>query len=226
MKALTGIGRRRTFPLADGGLQPPFCSAVFRLAAFLQQRKEPLVAHYRVNAGYIPLNHWVHDPIQGGGRIIGEGCHFVDFLTFLVGQAPDLCNRICAAGWQAVTRKTMQSSPSPYPDGSLGTVSYLANGDKAFPKERVEVFAGGRVAVLDDFRSLEMIGEWETNALKLSDCARTKVTGRNGKLLRKPSPQEVRRPSPIITCSELRGQPSQRLRRCVTAETVMISSGE
>jgi hypothetical protein len=71
---------------ADGGLQPALCPAGRGAAGLLAGRSEPLAAHYRVNAGYIPLTHWLHDPEQGGGRIIGEGCHFVDFLTFLVGS--------------------------------------------------------------------------------------------------------------------------------------------
>jgi len=138
------------------GFNRRFAPLAQDLSAFLSERKEPLVAHFRVNAGYIPLTHWLHDPEVGGGRIIGEGCHFVDFLAFLVGQAP-----------VAVTAHSLPDGGSyrednvvltfEFADGSLGTVSYLANGDKSFPKERVEVFAGGRVAVLDDFRSLEMV---------------------------------------------------------------------
>jgi predicted dehydrogenase len=126
------------------------------MANFLRERKEPLVAHYRVNAGYIPLSHWVHDPVQGGGRIIGEGCHFVDFITFLVGQPPTAVTGVSLpdAGTYQEDNVVLTFS---FPDGSLGTVSYLANGDKAFPKERVEVFVGGRVAVLDDYRCLELV---------------------------------------------------------------------
>ncbi|HEB65606.1 MAG TPA: hypothetical protein ENJ02_08700 [Chloroflexi bacterium] len=135
------------------------------MAAFFAGRKEPLAMHYRVNAGYIPLTHWLHDPAQGGGRLVGEACHFVDFLTFLAGAPP--------------VRVTAQALPDggryrgdnfvltfTFPDGSLGTVTYLANGDKAFPKERVEAFSGGRVAVLDDFRSLEMVAEGRRKMLR------------------------------------------------------------
>ncbi len=126
------------------------------LQEFILRRKEPLVAHYRVNAGYLPLTHWLHDPEQGGGRIVGESCHFVDFLTFLVGEPPVsvVTQAMPDAGRYREDNVIMTFT---FPDGSLGMVSYLANGDKAFPKERVEVYAGGRVAVLDDYRSLEMI---------------------------------------------------------------------
>ena len=135
------------------------------LHSSLATRHEPLYAHYRINAGYIPLNHWTHDPAQGGGRIIGEGCHFVDFITFLVGQAP---LRVSARALpdNGKYRQDNVSITFTFPDGSVGVVDYLANGDKAFPKERVEVFCGGRVAVLDDFRSLEMIRDGRRTMVK------------------------------------------------------------
>jgi predicted dehydrogenase/threonine dehydrogenase-like Zn-dependent dehydrogenase len=138
------------------GFNRRFAPLARRLSAFLADRQEPLVAHYRVNAGFLPLTHWLHDPEQGGGRIIGEGCHFIDFLTFLVGSAP------VAVQAQALPdlgryREDNVLLTFTFPDGSLGSVAYLANGDKAFPKERVEVFCAGRAAVLDDFRTLELV---------------------------------------------------------------------
>lgn len=144
------------YPLLMVGFNRRFAPLTQVLQEFILRRKEPLVAHYRVNAGYLPLTHWLHDPEQGGGRIVGESCHFVDFLTFLVGEPPVsvVAQAIPDAGRYREDNVIMTFT---FPDGSLGVVSYLANGDKAFPKERVEVYAGGRVAVLDDYRSLEMI---------------------------------------------------------------------
>jgi len=123
---------------------------------FFISRIEPIYMHYRVNAGSIPLNHWVHDPQQGGGRIIGEGCHFVDFLTFLVGSPPV---RASAHGLpdDGKYREDNVTMTFTFQDGSVGVMDYLANGDRSFPKERLEVFCGGRVAVLDDFRNLKMV---------------------------------------------------------------------
>ncbi len=143
-------------PLLMVGFNRRFAPLARQLSAFLQDRHEPLAMHYRVNAGYIPLTHWVHDPLQGGGRIIGEVCHFVDFLTYLVGSPPVT---VSAQGLPDSGRYLEDNLVLNFvfDDGSLGMVSYLANGDKAFPKERLEVFCGGRVAVLDDFRSLEMV---------------------------------------------------------------------
>ena len=115
-----------------------------------------MVAHYRVNAGGLPLTHWQHDPLQGGGRIIGEGCHFIDLLTFLVGEPPlSVYTHGLPDGGRY--REDVLSMTFTFPDGSVGVVDYLANGDKAFAKERLEVFCAGRVAVLDDYRSLEMV---------------------------------------------------------------------
>jgi predicted dehydrogenase len=138
------------------GFNRRFAPLAVQLAAHFAERTEPLAAHYRVNAGYLPLTHWLHDPEIGGGRIIGEGCHFVDFLTFLVGAPPV---SVSAHGLPDGGRYREDNVvlTFTFPDGSLGTVTYLANGDKAFPKERVEVFCGGRVGVLDDFRTLELV---------------------------------------------------------------------
>jgi predicted dehydrogenase/threonine dehydrogenase-like Zn-dependent dehydrogenase len=143
-------------PLLMVGFNRRFAPLARRMYEFIKERQEPLVALYRVNAGYLPLNHWLHDPKQGGGRIIGEGCHFIDFLTFLIGQPPISVNAQALPD-NGRYREDNVILTFKFPDGSLGTVAYLANGDKAFPKERVEVFAGGRVAVLDDFRWLEMV---------------------------------------------------------------------
>ena len=138
------------------GFNRRFAPLAQRLSAFLADRQEPLVAHYRVNAGFLPLTHWLHDPEQGGGRIIGEGCHFIDFLAFLVG-APPISVHAQALPDLGRYRQDNVILTFTFPDGSLGTVTYLATGDKAFPKERVEVFSGGCVAVLDDFRTLELM---------------------------------------------------------------------
>ncbi len=138
------------------GFNRRFAPLAQALSSQLRTRNEPLYMHYRVNAGYIPSNHWVHDPAQGGGRIIGEGCHFVDFLTFLAGAAPvSVSAHALPDGGKY--RQDNVSMTFTFPDGSVGVVDYLANGDKSFPKERLEIFCGGRIAVLDDFRSLEMV---------------------------------------------------------------------
>ncbi len=149
---LTGFNRRFS-PLAQG------------LSTFFKNRTEPMHMHYRINAGYLPLNHWTQDPEIGGGRIIGEACHFVDFITFLVGETP-VSVTAHALPNNGKYREDNVSMTFIFPDGSIGVVDYLANGDKSYPKERVEVFCGGKIAVLDDFVSLQTVEDGKKKETK------------------------------------------------------------
>jgi predicted dehydrogenase/threonine dehydrogenase-like Zn-dependent dehydrogenase len=143
-------------PLLTVGFNRRFAPMATRMKSFLDGIHEPLALHYRVNAGAIPREHWVQDPEQGGGRILGEVCHFVDFLTFLVGEAPiEVHTRTLANPGQYSDDNIVIALQ--YANGSQGTISYLANGDRSYSKERVEVFGGGAVAMLDDFRRLELV---------------------------------------------------------------------
>lgn len=138
------------------GFNRRFAPLAQQLQSQVSSLKEPMYIHYRINAGPIPLNHWTQDPGIGGGRIIGEACHFIDFITFLIGTPPiSVTTHALPDGGKY--RADNVSMTFTFPDGSIGVVDYLANGDKSFPKERVEVFGGGQVAVLDDFVSLEIV---------------------------------------------------------------------
>ncbi len=138
------------------GFNRRFSPLAQSLHSLLATRNEPLHAHYRINAGYIPLNHWVQDPTLGGGRIIGEVCHFIDLISFLVGDAPvGVTAHALPNGGKY--REDNVSMTFTFPDGSLGVVDYLANGDKSIPKERLEVFCEGMIAVLDDYVSLTRV---------------------------------------------------------------------
>lgn len=152
-------------PLLTVGFNRRFAPFSRQIKAFLGERSEPLMANYRVNAGYLPLNHWLHDPGQGGGRIIGEGCHFIDYLVFLTGHPPV---RVSATALpdRGIYRQDNVLITLTFADGSVGIIEYLANGDKAFAKERVEVFCGGKVAALDDFRSLELVHQGRRQVLR------------------------------------------------------------
>jgi predicted dehydrogenase/threonine dehydrogenase-like Zn-dependent dehydrogenase len=154
-----------TLPLLTVGFNRRFAPLSQRLNEFVQKRSEPLAAYYRINAGYLPLSHWLHDPAQGGGRIIGEGCHFVDFLTYLIGAPPThiSAHKLPDNGRYLNDNVVLTFT---FPDGSLGTISYLANGDKSFPKEQVEIFTSGGVAVLNDFRSLEIASDGHRRVFK------------------------------------------------------------
>ncbi len=149
------------------GFNRRFSPLAQSLSSFLLHRTEPMHIHYRVNAGYIPLNHWTQDPALGGGRIIGEGCHFIDFITFLVGAAP-ISVSAHALSDNGKYREDNVSMTFTFPDGSIGVVDYLANGDKSFPKERVEIFCGGQIAVLDDYRVLTTVKDGQKKEVKFA----------------------------------------------------------
>ncbi|MDT5062184.1 MAG: polar amino acid transport system substrate-binding protein [Acidobacteriota bacterium] len=121
---------------------------------FFAGRQAPLSINYRINAGRIPKSHWLQDPREGGGRIIGEVCHFIDLMHFLTGA---LTTRVYA---ESITSRNQEMVDEDnvfitlrFADGSNGSIAYLAEGDKALPKERVEIFCEGKSFVLDDFRS-------------------------------------------------------------------------
>jgi predicted dehydrogenase/threonine dehydrogenase-like Zn-dependent dehydrogenase len=136
------------------GFNRRFAPQVVKVESLLRGTMGPKVFVVTVNAGPLPADHWTQDPAVGGGRIIGEGCHFIDLLRFLAG-AP--ITGVRASGMHAATPDTA-SIQLEFADGSIGTVHYLANGNKAFPKERLEVFASHRVLQLDNFRKLTGFG--------------------------------------------------------------------
>jgi predicted dehydrogenase len=108
-----------------------------------------------VNAGLLPAGHWHYDPSQGGGRIISEACHFIDYLTFLTGALPIVIQARTLPGGGRYREENVVLTVE-LTDGSIGVIHYLANGGRSMPKERVEVFGGGRSAALDDFRRLQL----------------------------------------------------------------------
>lgn len=138
------------------GFNRRFAPMVQRMKLFLQPISEPLALHYRVNAGYLPPDHWVNDRDQGGGRILGEVCHFVDLLSFLT-SSPITEVSVRVLGNSARYSADNLIVSLRLVNGSEGTISYLANGDRSFSKERLEVFGGGSAAVLDDFRHLDLV---------------------------------------------------------------------
>jgi predicted dehydrogenase len=137
------------------GYNRRFSPMVQELKAFFSKVQEPLAVNYRINAGPIPLKHWTQDHKEGGGRIIGEVCHFVDLITFFTGSRP---MKVYARSLPNEGRYNDDNViiTIEYQNGALGSITYVANGDKSFPKERIEVFGGGQIGVLNDFRELNM----------------------------------------------------------------------
>ena len=136
------------------GFNRRFAPQVQRVKALLAGVGGPKAFVMTVNAGAIPAEHWTQDSEVGGGRIVGEACHFIDLLRFLAGAPIVEWRRTDMA---SATQDTVSLQLS-FADGSIGTVHYFANGPKSFPKERLEVFASGRALQLDNFRRLAGFG--------------------------------------------------------------------
>jgi predicted dehydrogenase/threonine dehydrogenase-like Zn-dependent dehydrogenase len=142
-------------PLVMVGFNRRFSEAARLARDFFADASEPLTVSIRFNAGAIPADHWVHDEGEGGGRIVGEACHGIDLATFLVGSS---AVRVFAEsiGSRHATDITDDQCfiTLRHANGSISSVAYLAGGDRAFPKERIEIVGDGRIAVIDDFRSV------------------------------------------------------------------------
>ncbi len=141
-------------PVLMVGFNRRFAPQVQKVKQLLNGVSGPKAFIMTVNAGAIPADHWTQDPEAGGGRIIGEACHFIDLLRFLAGVPITSWQRM---SMDALTQDTVTLQLG-FADGSIGTVHYFANGSKTFPKERLEVFAAGRVLQLDNYRKLTGFG--------------------------------------------------------------------
>lgn len=139
------------------GFNRRFAPSTQQVCKHFQGVKSPLVVNIRVNAGSIPGDHWIQDPTVGGGRVIGEGCHFIDLASTLVGDNPKTvsCIGTNKANTSAVLNDNVIISLT-YSNGSVANITYTADGSKAMQKEYVEVFGGGRSAVINDFKEVRL----------------------------------------------------------------------
>jgi predicted dehydrogenase len=144
------------------GFNRRFAPHVVRMQALLDSVREPKSFVMTVNAGTVPPEHWTRDADSGGGRIIGEACHFIDLLRFLA-ASPIVGQHVTSAS----TADACVTISLRFSDGSAGTVHYLSSGHRSFPKERLEVFCGGRVLQLDNFRTLRGFGWPGFKSMKL-----------------------------------------------------------
>lgn len=159
-------------PLVMVGFNRRFSRAANLVREFFAGTDEPLTISFRFNAGSIPLGHWTQNDTIGGGRIIGEACHGIDLATFLCGSPPVRVFAESIGGKNAPRIVDDQCFITlRHANGSISNIAYLAGGDKAFPKERIEVFGGGRVAVIDDFHSVTTCdsGRTRTQSLRGQD---------------------------------------------------------
>ena len=141
-------------PILMVGFNRRFAPHIKKIKELLHETPGPKSFIMTVNAGAIPSDHWTQDNKKGGGRIIGEACHFIDLLRFLSGSPIVSWSQVAM---DASTKDTVIITLK-FLDGSIGTIHYFANGNKTFPKERLEVFAAGRILRMDNYRSLEGFG--------------------------------------------------------------------
>lgn len=160
-----GLARvRETYEQSSGlqlmvGFNRRFSQHAIKIKELLAGRSQPATMNMLVNAGYIPSNSWIQDPQVGGGRIIGEGCHWVDLLRFIVDRPIVAVQAVMIGEHPGVeTRDDTMSVSLLFDDGSLGNIHYFSNGHKSYSKEKLEVYCEGRVLLLDNFRKLQGYG--------------------------------------------------------------------
>lgn len=150
------------------GFNRRFSPLAAKAKDFFAGRRAPLSFVYRVNAGRVPKGHWTQDPREGGGRIVGEVCHFIDLLQYWTEAPPvSVFAETIASGNQEIVNDDSVLITLRFADGSNGCIAYLAEGDKTLPKERVEIFGEGKVFVLDDFRDALFYRNGREEKLKL-----------------------------------------------------------
>jgi predicted dehydrogenase len=141
------------------GFNRRFAPLLRDLRDFVLSPPSPVASAYRVSAGHLPADHWTHDLEQGGGRLIGECCHFIDSLVFLTGSQVE---EVHAAGYGnshlPVQARDNVAVTLVFANGSVGSILYVADGSGRVSKERLEAFSGDRSGILDDYRTLALYG--------------------------------------------------------------------
>lgn len=165
MSSWPGCGRRP----AGGVLQVGFNRRHAPLATAMREHVvrggHPVELVYRVAAGRLPEDHWLNDPVEGGGRLLGEGCHFVDFACWFMGSLPVAVAAAVPESSAPVALEQRFTLALTFAGGSVATIVYGSEADSAYPKELVEAHSAGRSAVLDDYKSLELRGSGRSRTI-------------------------------------------------------------
>jgi len=160
---LQALGTGSGTPILQVGFNRRFSPAAALARRHLGETGGPLTMTYRVNAGPIPRDHWIQDPRQGGGRIVGEVCHFVDLMQFMCGADPIEVHAVQVdSGSPELVPADNVILTLRFADGSVGTILYCAHGGKAMPKEELQVMGRNRSAVIDNFGSVRLYGRSRT----------------------------------------------------------------
>ncbi len=145
-------------PVLLTGFNRRFSPFAQRAKELIENRTNPMIINYRMNAGYIPLGHWVHTE-EGGGRNLGEACHIYDLFTFFTNsKVVSVQSRSLAPKTDHYSSRDNFAATLGFEDGSVATLTYTALGSNEFPKEQMEIFSDGKVLMLDDYKQLRIHG--------------------------------------------------------------------
>lgn len=166
------------------GFNRRFSPLAQRVKEIVARRRNPLVITYRVNSPGMTGEHWLNDPVEGGGAIVGEGCHFFDFIGWLIAAEPKriYAEKISSDDASLADENNIICTLS-YEDGSVASLVYTTIGDDSFPKERVEIFVDGKVVVLDDFKELIVAGAGKGEKLPRIDKGQFELLQEYSRLL-------------------------------------------
>jgi polar amino acid transport system substrate-binding protein len=150
------------------GFNRRFAPHIVKAKAFFDKLNGPLSITYRINAGTIAADHWVHYKNAGGGRIVGEVCHFIDLLTFITNSK--IKSLSANVMYDAAHLNDTLTINLQFHNGSIGSISYFSNGNKNIDKEYIEIFGAGQVIVVNDFKEMEIYGSSKkTDSLNKQD---------------------------------------------------------
>ncbi|KPJ72625.1 hypothetical protein AMJ52_05735 [candidate division TA06 bacterium DG_78] len=149
IKVYNTLSTKRHTPLFMIGFNRRFAPLTVQAKQFMGNKIGPYLVHYRINAGVLPVDHWLLDLKQGGGRVVGEVCHFIDFIRYFAQAQLISIYAECLVGNSDSIIVTLK-----YGDGSVGSLSYFSTGDKDFEKERIEIFGDEKVCIINDFKEI------------------------------------------------------------------------
>ena len=150
------IEKQKRLPIVQVGHNRRFSPHVQQIRKWLQQRVDPLVLQMRVNAGYVPPDHWVHSESEGRSRIVGEMSHFIDLMQAVIGSLPVQIHaeRVDGNNRSVVNNDNIVALLK-FADGSVGSLTYSASGDKGYSREAIEIFFDRKTIRSQDFRKSE-----------------------------------------------------------------------
>jgi len=152
------------------GYNRRFSSLSKKAKEVYKNRIDPMIITYRINAGYVPPDHWVHSPEEGGSRVVGEVCHFIDLIQHIIGSNPKevFAYKVSGNNKTCVNNDNVSINLK-FDDGSIASIIYTGSGDKTFSRERVEIFCEGISVMLDDFRRLIIYKNGNKKRIKLAN---------------------------------------------------------